>query len=254
MFARAFGILCCFCLISYHLPGSSWYTYHNMCDRSWTWCGWFRITYLADHSIWIIFSAYRTVQFFRLQTINRKITYCYIGRCSLLLSASCVVSVDFVSLAWQFVVYISQHVRSIMNIMWFLSYHIHGSSCYTYHIMWVDEEHHVVGFVSHTYPADHSISIVLSEYHTLQFFRLQKINRKIAYCCIRRCSLVLSASCTVSAWFRITYLAIRGIHVTTCAIDHEHDVVDFVSHTWQIIQFELFLAHIARYSFFSFKQ
>ena len=28
MFARAFGIFCCFCLISYHIPGSSWYTCH----------------------------------------------------------------------------------------------------------------------------------------------------------------------------------------------------------------------------------
>ena len=27
MFARAFGIFCCFCLISYHIPRSSWYTY-----------------------------------------------------------------------------------------------------------------------------------------------------------------------------------------------------------------------------------
>ena len=47
MFARAFGIFCCFCLISYHIPGSSW-----------------------------------------------------------------------------FVVYMSHHVRSIMNIMWLISYHI----------------------------------------------------------------------------------------------------------------------------------
>ena len=28
IFARAFGIFCCFCLISYHIPGSSWHTYH----------------------------------------------------------------------------------------------------------------------------------------------------------------------------------------------------------------------------------
>ena len=34
----------------------------------------------------------------------------------------------------------------------------------------------------------------------VQFFRLQKLNRKIAYCCIRRCSLVLSASSAVSAF------------------------------------------------------
>ena len=28
MVARAFVIFCCFCLISYHIPGSSWYTCH----------------------------------------------------------------------------------------------------------------------------------------------------------------------------------------------------------------------------------
>ena len=28
MFVRTFGIFCCFCLISYHIPGSSWYTCH----------------------------------------------------------------------------------------------------------------------------------------------------------------------------------------------------------------------------------
>ena len=33
----------------------------------------------------------------------------------------------------------------------------------------------------------------------MEFFRLQKLNRKIAYCCIHRCSLVLSASSAVSA-------------------------------------------------------
>ena len=38
--------------------------------RSWTSCGWFRITYLAVPGI--IFSAYHTVQFFRLQKINGK--------------------------------------------------------------------------------------------------------------------------------------------------------------------------------------
>ena len=64
MFARAFGILCCFCLISYHIPGSSWYTYHIMWDRWRTSCGWFRFTYLAGNSIFIIISAYHTVQFF----------------------------------------------------------------------------------------------------------------------------------------------------------------------------------------------
>ena len=39
-----------------------------------------------------------------------------------------------------------------------------------------------------------------NRYVEVQFFRLQKLNRKIAYCCIRRCSLVLSASSAVSAF------------------------------------------------------
>ena len=69
--------------------------------------------------------------------------------------------------------------------------------------------------------------------HTWQFvvyisFRLQKLDRKIEYCCIRWCSLVLSASSAVSAWFRTTYLAVRGIHITSCEIDHEHHVVEFM--------------------------
>ena len=54
--------------------------------------------------------------------------------------------------------------------------------------------------------------------HTWQFvlyisFRLQKFNRKIAYCCIRSCSLVLLASSAVSALIPITYLAVRDIHI-----------------------------------------
>ena len=40
----------------------------------------------------------------------------------------------------------------------------------------------------------------------LQFFRLQKLDRKIAYCCIRRCSLVLSASSAVSAFLLLLLL------------------------------------------------
>ena len=41
--------------------------------------------------------------------------------------------VDFVSHTWQFLVYISHHVRSIMNITWLISYHnseVPGSSWY----------------------------------------------------------------------------------------------------------------------------
>ena len=53
--------------------------------------------------------------------------------------------------------------------------------------------------------------------HTWQFvvyisFRLQKLNRKISYCCICWSSLVHSASSAVSAWFRTTYLEVRAIH------------------------------------------
>ena len=52
--------------------------------------------------------------------------------------------------------------------------------------------------------------------HTWQFvlyisFRLQKLNRKIAYCCIRSCSLVLLASSAVYALIPITYLAVHII-------------------------------------------
>ena len=50
-------------------------------------------------------------------------------------------------------------------------------------------------------------------HHMVQFFRLQKLNRKIAYCCIRRCSPVILASSAVYALSRITYLAVRGIHI-----------------------------------------
>ena len=40
----------------------------------------------------------------------------------------------------------------------------------------------------------------------VHFFRLQKLNRKIAYCCIRRCSLVLSASSAVSSFLLLLLL------------------------------------------------
>ena len=42
--------------------------------------------------------------------------------------------------------------------------------------------------------------------YLVQFFRLQKLNRKIAYCCIRRYSLVLSASSAVSAFVLLLLL------------------------------------------------
>ena len=50
-------------------------------------------------------------------------------------------------------------------------------------------------------------------HYTVQFFRPQKSHRKFAHCCTRWCSLVLSASSAVSAWFRSTYLAVRGMHI-----------------------------------------
>ena len=59
-------------------------------------------------------------------------------------------------------------------------------------------------------------------------FRVQELNGNIAYCCRRWCSLVLSASSAVSAWFGTTYLAVRRIHITSCEIDHEHHVVEFL--------------------------
>ena len=40
----------------------------------------------------------------------------------------------------------------------------------------------------------------------VMFFRLQKLNRKIVYCCIRRCSLVLSASSAVCAFLLLLQL------------------------------------------------
>ena len=56
--------------------------------------------------------------------------------------------------------------------------------------------------------------------HTWQFvvyisFLLQKFNRNIAYCCIRWCSLALSASSAVYALIPTTYLAVCGIHISS---------------------------------------
>ena len=67
----------------------------------------------------------------------------------------------------------------------------------------------MVDFVSHTCCSSWYFEvpgIIFSAYHTVQFFRLEKINRKIAYCCIRRCSLVLSASSPVSAFLLLLLL------------------------------------------------
>ena len=113
MFARAFGIFCCLCFKSYHIPCSSWYTYHFVFKNK---TGTSRIAVYVD-----VRSCFRHLLLFLL---------------------------DFAPHTWQFVVYIS--------------------------------------------------------------FHLQKLNRKIAYCCIRRCSLVLLASSAVYALNRITYLAVGG--------------------------------------------
>ena len=61
-------------------------------------------------------------------------------------------------------------------------------------------------------PISYHIPCSSSYHHTVQFLRLQKLNRKIAYCCIRRCSLVLLASFAVKALNRV-YLAVRVIHI-----------------------------------------
>ena len=58
-------------------------------------------------------------------------------------------------------------------------------------------------------------------HHTVQFFRLQKLYRKIAYCCKRTCSLVLLASSAAYASIRITHLAVHGIYIISSS---EHKV------------------------------
>ena len=73
--------------------------------------------------------------------------------------------------------------------------------------------------------------------HTWQFvlyisFRLQKLNRKIAYRCIRSCSLVLLASSAVYALIPITYQAVRGMHIISSSkIKSENRVLLY---TWMI--------------------
>ena len=127
MFARAFGIFCCFCLISYDIPGRSWYTYHIMWDRSWTSCGWFRITYLAVPGI--IFSAYHRWSIMPTTFIHDIMT-----------------SAFFHSRAFCF---------RVKNIMWVISYHIPGRSWYTYHVMW-DRWRTSRGWFRISYLADNS--------------------------------------------------------------------------------------------------
>ena len=58
--------------------------------------------------------------------------------------------------------------------------------------------------------------------YQVQFFRLQKLNRKIAYCCIRstyirRCSLVLSASFAASAFLLLMLLLLLSLLLASAA-------------------------------------
>ena len=132
---------------------------------------------------------------FRLQTLNRKIAYCCIRRSSLVLLASSAVY------ALNRITYLA--VRGI---------HIFSSSK-------IKPEHRVLLYTLMFARAFGIFCFMLDCVpHTRQFvvyisFRLQKLNRKIAYCCIRRCSLVLLASSAVCALNRTTYLAVRGMHI-----------------------------------------
>ena len=163
MFDRAFGILCCFCLISYHIPGSSWYTYHlvfkKCTEKSRTAvyvdvCSCFRhlLLFMLD------FVPY-TWQFvvcisFPLQKLNRKIAYCCIRWCSLMLLASSALSALFriTYLAVRGIHIISSsetkpenrvllytfmfaRAFGIVCCLCLISYHIPGSSWYTYHFV-----------------------------------------------------------------------------------------------------------------------
>ena len=132
MFARAFGIFCCFCLISYHIPGSSWFLL-DFVPHTWQF-----VVYIS----------------FRLQKLSRKIVYCCIRWCSLVLSAS------FAVAAWFRTTYLAvcgMHIissskikpenRVLLYTLMFarafgifccfclISYHIPGSSWYTYHFV-----------------------------------------------------------------------------------------------------------------------
>ena len=61
-------------------------------------------------------------------------------------------------------------------------------------------------------------------------FHLQTLNRKIAYCCIRWCSLVLLASSVVYALIPTIYLAVRGIHIfSSSKIKPENRVLLYTS-------------------------
>ena len=103
----------------------------------------------------------------------------------------------------------------------FKSYHIPCSSWYTYRFVF---KHYTGKSRTAVYVCVRSCFRHLLRFlldfvaHTWQFvvyisFHLQKLNRKIACGCIRGCLLLLLASSAVYALNRITYLAVRGIHI-----------------------------------------
>ena len=171
MFARAFGIFCCLLQFVWH-----------------TW----------QFALYISF---------RLQQLNRKMAYCCIPCCSLVLSASSPASAWFGTTVFSYSKIKPERQRALLYTLIFAR--AFGIFCCLLQFVWHNSQ--FVLYIS---------------------FRLQQLNRKMAYCSIPCCSLVLSASYPASAWFGTTYLAVRRIHITSCQIDHEHHVVDFlVSYT-----------------------
>ena len=97
-------------LISYHIPGSSWY--HFQC-----------ISYVVDHANYFHSWYIPTSAFFSISGVLFPREKHHL--------------VVLVSHTWQFLVYISRHVRSMKNIMWLISYHIPGRSFILYHFLCV---------------------------------------------------------------------------------------------------------------------
>ena len=103
----------------------------------------------------------------------------------------------------------------------FNPHHIPGSSWYTYHFIFkkLIGKSRTAVYVDVRSCVRHLLPFMLQfPSHTWQFvvyisLYLQKLNRKIAYCRIRWCSLLLSASSAVYALIPTTYLAVRGIHI-----------------------------------------
>ena len=69
--------------------------------------------------------------------------------------------------------------------------------------------------------------IIFSAYHTwsiLPTIFIHEIYRRLLFFTLGRSVSAWKTSCD---WFRITYLAVLGIHITSCEIDHEHHVVSY---------------------------